>query len=62
MNIFLVFFLNFPFRHLIENIEWLQDQLDDFADDYLVFDCPGNNYFKLYYYYFKNYYNNFYFY
>eukprot|EP00126_Sphaerothecum_destruens_P000185 Sdes_comp10228_c0_seq1m1851 len=28
-------------EYLIENIEWLQEQLGDFDEDYLLFDCPG---------------------
>ncbi|CEO98252.1 GPN-loop GTPase 3 [Plasmodiophora brassicae] len=33
--------LIFCMEYLIENIEWLTDQLGDYADDYLIFDCPG---------------------
>ena len=25
----------------MQNIEWLQEQLGDEDDDYLLFDCPG---------------------
>ena len=25
----------------MQNIEWLQEQLGDDDDDYLLFDCPG---------------------
>ena len=28
-------------RHLLENIDWLTDQIEDYQDDYLIFDCPG---------------------
>lgn len=28
-------------EYLVENIEWLAEQIDDFGDDYLIFDCPG---------------------
>ena len=29
-------------EHLIENIDWLMDELNDFADDsFILFDCPG---------------------
>lgn len=28
-------------EYLVENIEWLAEQIDDFGDDYLLFDCPG---------------------
>lgn len=26
---------------LVGNMDWLEDELDDFDDDYLIFDCPG---------------------
>ena len=29
-------------RYLLENLDWLEDQLQDFDDDYLLIDCPGN--------------------
>ena len=30
------------FRHLIKNLSWLEEKLDDYADDdYVLFDCPG---------------------
>lgn len=28
-------------RYLMENLSWLADQINDYGDDYLVFDCPG---------------------
>jgi GPN-loop GTPase len=29
-------------EHLVENIDWLIDELNEFADDsYILFDCPG---------------------
>jgi GTPase SAR1 family protein len=28
-------------EYLVENISWLADQLGDFGEDYLIFDCPG---------------------
>ena len=28
-------------RYLIQNIEWLKEQLGDDDDDYFLFDCPG---------------------
>ena len=39
----LVFALEYElFRHLIENIEWLSDELDALGDDdYILIDCPG---------------------
>ena len=30
-----------PIRFLLENIDWLKEELGDFADDYLIMDCPG---------------------
>jgi hypothetical protein len=30
-------------EYLVENIDWLKDQLADYADDYIVFDCPGES-------------------
>lgn len=29
------------YRYLMQNIEWLQEQLGDHDDDYFLFDCPG---------------------
>ena len=29
------------YRYLIENMEWLEEQLGDDDDDYFLFDCPG---------------------
>lgn len=28
-------------RYLVQNIDWLQEQLGDDDDDYFLFDCPG---------------------
>lgn len=28
-------------EHVIENMDWLQEQLQDYDDDYLIIDCPG---------------------
>jgi GTPase SAR1 family protein len=28
-------------QYLIENLDWLGDELADYSDDYLIFDCPG---------------------
>eukprot|EP00957_Ditylum_brightwellii_P108138 8249656-Ditylum_brightwellii.AAC.1 len=29
-------------EYLLENLDWLQDELDNFDDDeYLILDCPG---------------------
>eukprot|EP00808_Paulinella_micropora_P031862 g5135.t1 len=33
--------LLFCMEYLAANMSWLEDQVDDFADDYLIFDCPG---------------------
>ena len=29
-------------EHLVENIDWLMDEIAEFADDsFILFDCPG---------------------
>lgn len=28
-------------EYLVQNIQWLADQIQDFDDDYIIFDCPG---------------------
>jgi Conserved hypothetical ATP binding protein len=28
-------------RYLLQNMDWLEEELGGFEDDYLVFDCPG---------------------
>jgi GTPase SAR1 family protein len=28
-------------EYLVENMDWLEDKIQDFSDDYLIFDCPG---------------------
>ncbi|KAI8051978.1 GPN-loop GTPase [Syncephalis plumigaleata] len=33
--------LIYCFEYLLENLDWLDDALGDFEDDYLIFDCPG---------------------
>jgi len=33
--------LIFCMEYLIENIEWFQNKIGDFEDDYLIIDCPG---------------------
>ena len=30
-----------PHRYLVQNLDWLEEQLGDFDDDYVLFDCPG---------------------
>lgn len=30
------------FRYLSQNFDWLHEQLEDIEDDYILFDCPGN--------------------
>lgn len=27
--------------HLVQNLDWLRDELGDYQDDYLIIDCPG---------------------
>ncbi|XP_041349052.1 GPN-loop GTPase 3-like [Gigantopelta aegis] len=33
--------LIFCMEYLAQNFDWLQEQLDDIDDDYILFDCPG---------------------
>lgn len=33
-------FLDFQ-THLVQNLDWLRDELGDYQDDYLIVDCPG---------------------
>ncbi|KAF8351527.1 GPN-loop GTPase [Amanita rubescens] len=33
--------LVYCFEYLLENIDWLNEQLGEYDNDYLVFDCPG---------------------
>lgn len=33
--------LVYCFEYLLENLDWLEDQLGSFEDDYLIIDCPG---------------------
>ena len=28
-------------RYLIQNLDWLEEQLDEVEDDYILFDLPG---------------------
>lgn len=28
-------------EYLMDNMQWLADQVNDYGDDYLIFDCPG---------------------
>lgn len=28
-------------RFLVNNIDWLEEEIGDYEDDYLIFDCPG---------------------
>ena len=30
-------------RYLVQNMDWLEQSLGDFDDDYVLFDCPGEN-------------------
>ena len=47
--VFLIHFINITLyylshRYLLQNSEWLKDELDKFGDDdYVILDCPGNN-------------------
>ncbi len=33
--------LVFCMEYLAENLEWLEEQLGEGEDDYILFDCPG---------------------
>jgi len=33
--------LVYCFEYLLENMDWLEEELGGYEDDYLVFDCPG---------------------
>ncbi len=33
--------LIYCFEFLLKNLDWLDDQIGDYPDDYLIFDCPG---------------------
>ncbi|XP_071094451.1 GPN-loop GTPase 3-like [Haliotis cracherodii] len=33
--------LIFCMEYLVQNLDWLREQLDDVEDDYIIFDCPG---------------------
>lgn len=33
--------LVYCFEYLMENLDWLSDQLSEYNDDYLIIDCPG---------------------
>ena len=28
-------------RYLLENIDWLEDDLGQYADEFIIVDCPG---------------------
>lgn len=30
-----------PVRYLLQNMDWLEEELGGYDDDYLIFDCPG---------------------
>ena len=33
--------LTFKHRYLLQNIDWLEEELGGYDDEYLIFDCPG---------------------
>lgn len=33
--------LVYCFEYLLENLDWLEEHLGSFEDDYLIIDCPG---------------------
>jgi len=40
--------LVFCMEFLVDNLSWLEDELGDYDDDYLIFDCPGIPFLLLY--------------
>ena len=28
-------------EYLVQNLDWLAEEIQDFSDDYLIMDCPG---------------------
>ena len=28
-------------RYLLQNMDWLDEELGEYEDDYLIIDCPG---------------------
>jgi hypothetical protein len=33
--------LVYAMEYLVDNMDWLVDEVGDFEDDYLIIDCPG---------------------
>lgn len=33
--------LMYCFEYLLENLDWLDEEIGDYEDEYLIFDCPG---------------------
>lgn len=31
-------------RYLLQNMDWLDDELGEFENDYLIIDCPGEGF------------------
>ena len=36
--------MNCDNRYLLENMDWLEEEIGDYDNDYLIFDCPGKVY------------------
>lgn len=34
-------FISCYVRYLLQNMDWLEEELGGYDDDYLIFDCPG---------------------
>ena len=30
-----------PRRYLLQNMDWLEEEVGEYEDDYLIIDCPG---------------------
>ena len=39
--------LIYCFKYLMNNLDWLQEALGDYDDDFLIIDCPGQSSYRL---------------
>lgn len=40
--LYCVLLFNLFLRYLVQNLNWLEEQLEGGEDDYFLFDCPGD--------------------
>jgi GPN-loop GTPase len=41
-DLFLLVMQVYCMEYLLDNVDWLKDELDNYDDDeYIIFDCPG---------------------